>query len=73
MIALYISLYAVVGIFLLLLMTLSGKANWIKVPTIELKFAVGLIFVLFWFVLAPVMYFNQMNPKKKNVTKNTQN
>jgi hypothetical protein len=73
MIAFYIGLYMCVGIFLLILMTLSGKANWLKVPTFELKFTVGLIFILFWIILAPVMYFNQMNTKRKHDTKTSTN
>jgi hypothetical protein len=57
MIVLYISLYIIVGMFLLVLMTLSGKANWIKIPGFELKMIVGIIFVTCWIVVAPVMWY----------------
>jgi hypothetical protein len=57
MIVLYISLYIMVGMFLLVLMTLSGKANWIKIPGFELKMIVGIIFVTCWIVVAPVMWY----------------
>lgn len=69
MIEVYIALYIVVGLILLTLTTLAGKANFTKIQGFELKFIVGLIFVMFWFIMYPVMYFYRRKQIAQKTTK----
>jgi hypothetical protein len=73
MIPIYISLYMVVGVMMLLLVTLAGKVNWLDIHTWELKLFVAIIFMVFWWFFAPIVFFGKKRNFGKTVKQTPQN